>query len=157
MSQYQPQYCYLWCWLVSSDPGPRAPPPSSHLLYSAFRLCYENPACRGSTQKQTPPPPTDFWTAGATNTFYIICLNYNQGDCDLLRSQKMIAIFNLASQVSSDRCNLQYCLAGQWTGRQYNEWDLCPKCNGLKRLITFTSDLSLKLVVELLAAVKHNR
>ena len=136
----------LWdiCDLHSSERS--HPPPSSHLLYSAFRLCYENPACRGSRQKQTPPPPTDFWTVGSYKHFLHNLSKLQSGGRWSTEEPE-----DLASQVSSGRCNLQYCLAGHWTGRQYNEWDLCPKWNGLKRLITFTWDLSLKLVGELLA------
>ena len=89
-------------------------------------------------------------------SFYIICLNYNQGNHDLLlRRRKMIAISNLTRQVSSDWCNLQYCFAGRDDSIMNETNGL--KINGLKRLITFTSDLSLKSALKLLAAVKHNR
>ena len=126
------------CDLHSSDRS--HPPPSSHLLYSAFRLCYENLTSRGSSQKQTPPPPSLHWSQATREEFLHNLSKLRSGETEDWEESPLPVISSI-------------CLAGH-DGCIMNE---TSGPNGLKSLITFTSDLSLKLVLKLLAPVKHNK
>ena len=131
--------CQVWSGLFGLDWW-RRPPPSSHLLYSALRWRWcddvmRTAATRGPHKnRHRHQLQEQEGLEGATNCFYIICLNYNQkvDEGSLLLSHSLAGHNNKMNESSGPRAR-----------QRVN----CP----------INSRFVLEIVLELLATVKLNR